>query len=224
MPIYLKSLKEWHLIHPTVFGEFQKGFFTVSKTNRLFSCISDDHAHEENKKPLKSDGGVVGILDSAKALLKWMISGPVIASVITKINLEITNAKSRHENYQPFEQRFQKNVTDLVQEVLTQLNSFEERDDTLYTVVSKVMMTQEVKDSVQSASVIGENQCKKFLSAVIEFKCKNIHNVIKKSLAIFKEKNSTSLCKSKQKVLSLKQDCQLYSSLYVACQTRESDL
>ena len=28
-------------------------------------------------------------------------------------------------------------------------------------------------------------------------------------------KNSTSLCKSKQKVLSLKQDCQLNESIYV---------
>ena len=82
LPIYLKSLKELHLIHLTIFEEFQKGFFTVSKTNRL--CISDDHAHEQNNKLIKSDGGVVGILDSPKALLKWMISDPVTASVITK--------------------------------------------------------------------------------------------------------------------------------------------
>ena len=44
----------------------------------------------------------------------------------------------------------------------------------------------------------------------LKFKHKNIHNVIKKNnLAIFKKKNSRSLCKSKQKVLSLKQNCQL---------------
>ena len=53
-------------------------------------------------KLIKSDRGVVGILDSPKALLKWMISGPIIASVITKINLDITNAKSHHVNNQPF--------------------------------------------------------------------------------------------------------------------------
>ena len=106
MSIYLKSLKELHLIHPTVFEEFQKGVFVENKTHQLFSCISDDHAHEQNIKLIKSDGGVVGILDSTKALLKWMISGPIIASVITKVNLDITNAKSHHENNQPFESRF----------------------------------------------------------------------------------------------------------------------
>ena len=42
------------------------------------------------------------------------------------------------------------------------------------------MMTQEVKDSVQRASIIRENQYKKFLSEVIEFKRTNIHDVIKK--------------------------------------------
>ena len=118
-----------------------------------------------------------------------------------------------------------KTLTDLVEEFLTQSNPFEERDDILYTVGSKVMMIQEVKDSVQRASIIGENQYKKFLSEVIEFKRKNIHDIItKNNLAIFKKKNSTSLCKSKQKVLSLKQDYQLYASLYVACQARKSDL
>ena len=110
---------------------------------------------------------MVGILDSAKVLLKWLISGPVIASVITKVNLDNTNTKSHHENNQPFEQRFHKNVTDLVQEFLTQWNPFEERDDIFYTVFSKVMMTLEVKDSAQCASITGENQYKKFLSEVL---------------------------------------------------------
>ena len=163
LPIYLKSPKELHLIHPTVFEEFQKGFFTVSKTNRLFSWISNDYAHKQNNKLIKSDGGMVGILDHAKTLPKRMISRPVIDSVIAKVNVGITNAKNHHENNQQFEQRFQKNVTDLFQEFLTQSNPFEERDDILCTVVIKVTMTQEKEDSVQRASIIGDNQYKKFL-------------------------------------------------------------
>ena len=70
------------------------------------------------------------------------------------------------------------------------------------------MMTQE-NDSVQETFIIGENQYKKLFSEVIEFKRKNIHNVIKKNnLAIFKKKNPMKITK---KVLSLKQDCQLYA-------------
>ena len=67
----------------------------------------------------------------------------------------------------------------------------------LYRVVSQVMI-QEVKDYVQRSSVTGENQYKKFLSQFIDFKPKNIHDVItKNNRAIFKKKNLTSLCKSK---------------------------
>ena len=64
------------------------------------------------------------------------------------------------------------------------------------------MMTQE-KDSVQETFIIGENQYKKLFSEVIEFKRKNIHNVIKKNnLAIFKKKNPMSLCRSQKKWLN----------------------
>ena len=95
----------------------------------------------------------------------------------------------------------------------------------IYRVVSKVLMTQEVKDTVQCPSIIGENQYKKFLSEVLGFKRKSIHDVItNNNLEIFKKKKSTSLCKSKQNLLSLKQDWQLYPSLYVAYQTCKSDL
>ena len=76
---------------------------------------------------------MAGILDSPKVLLKWMISGLAIASVIIKVNLDITNAKSHHEKNEPFQQRFQKNVSDLVQEFLTQSNPVEERDDIIYS-------------------------------------------------------------------------------------------
>ena len=65
------------------------------------------------------------------------------------------------------------------------------------------MMTQE-KDSVQETFIIGENQYKKLFSEVIEFKWKNIHNVIKKNnLAIFKKKNPMSLCRSQKKCYHL---------------------
>ena len=52
-----------------------------------------------------------------------------------------------------------------------------------YLVVSKVMMSQEIKDSVQRASIIGENQYKKFLSKAIKIPIerKNIHDVIKRN-------------------------------------------
>ena len=53
-------------------SSFTRDFLQWVETNRLFSCISDYHAHEQNKKLIKSDGYVVGILNDTKALLKWI--------------------------------------------------------------------------------------------------------------------------------------------------------
>ena len=53
-------------------SSFTRGFLQWVDTNRLFSCISDYHAHEQNKKFIKSDAYVVGILNDTKALLKWI--------------------------------------------------------------------------------------------------------------------------------------------------------
>ena len=48
---------------------FLKGIFTIRKSNKVFSNISIDQAHEQNNKILKTDGGVIGILDNPTALI-----------------------------------------------------------------------------------------------------------------------------------------------------------
>ena len=53
----------------------------------------------------------------------------------------------------------------------------------------------------------------------------SIFHVIKKNkLALFSQKNTVLTKKTREKISSLKEDCNLYASIYVACQTRESDL
>ena len=56
--------------------------------------------------------------------------------------------------------------------------------------------------------------------------CKvSIHSTISRNkLSLFRQRNSITTSKSKLKAVSLKQDRKLFASLYVACQSRESDL
>ena len=53
-----------------IFNSFNKGFFTVRKTNNPFSSIGIDQAHEQNNKIIKVDGGAIGLLENDNALLK----------------------------------------------------------------------------------------------------------------------------------------------------------
>ena len=47
--------------NPETAVAFENGMFVVNKTNRLFSSIGIDHAHEQNKKCVKGDGGNIEI-------------------------------------------------------------------------------------------------------------------------------------------------------------------
>ena len=55
-------------------------------TNRPFSVTAIDHAHEQNNKVVKGDGGAVGLLQNPKALLRWMVAGPELARFIEEFD------------------------------------------------------------------------------------------------------------------------------------------
>ena len=57
-----------------------------SYENKKFSAIGIDHAHEQNNKILKVDGGVTGNLDNDEMLGDWAISGPYVADLIKDWN------------------------------------------------------------------------------------------------------------------------------------------
>ena len=81
-------------------SSFTRGFLQWVETNRLFSCISDYHAHEQNKKLIKSDGYVVGILNDTKALLKWIYQ-------VRKSKTRVTSSKSTSYEFKSTSYEFQ---------------------------------------------------------------------------------------------------------------------
>ena len=70
--------------HSDVAAEFKKGNFVVKKTQHAFSEISFDHAHEQNNKLVKGDGGAIGLTENFSHLLRWMVSGPEVARLVNE--------------------------------------------------------------------------------------------------------------------------------------------
>ena len=56
--------------HPLIAKEFSAGKFAVMKTERKFSGLSLDHAHEQNNAIIKTDGGANGITGNLVAMQK----------------------------------------------------------------------------------------------------------------------------------------------------------
>ena len=56
--------------------------FVVHKTEREFSGIAIDQAHEQSNAAVKGDGGAIGITEDPSAFRRWMVSGPEISRLV----------------------------------------------------------------------------------------------------------------------------------------------
>ena len=98
IPVFIQDLEELDAETLTV---FEKGYFTVKKSNRVFSNMGIDQAHEQNNKIVKIHGGAIGILDNTNALTRWSVSAPVIADICNSAKNETTT--KHHEDTINFE-------------------------------------------------------------------------------------------------------------------------
>lgn len=88
LPVFINDLKLLPVKHPSIYEEFLEGKFVFQKTNRAFSCLPEDQAHEQNNKIVKIDGGAIGILQDPAALLKWMVACPEITRMLPSFETE----------------------------------------------------------------------------------------------------------------------------------------
>ena len=57
LSVHLVDMFQLEEINTDIATDFKNGMFVVKKTRRKFSSIGIDHAHEQNNKCLKGDGG-----------------------------------------------------------------------------------------------------------------------------------------------------------------------
>ena len=69
------SLKEQH---PQIYEQFACGKFTISKSDKKFSSISVDQAHEQLNALIKGTGGAIGLTENEGALCRWITAGPEV--------------------------------------------------------------------------------------------------------------------------------------------------
>ena len=117
LPVFIKDLEA---LDSSTRDAFEKGYFTIKRSNRVFSNIGIDQAHEQNNKIVKIHGGAIGILDSQNALLRWSVSAPIIADLCRPCDDQSNELhKKNHEDTMSFERSFHKDINSLI-------NAFEE--------------------------------------------------------------------------------------------------
>ncbi|KAG1669044.1 Tryptophan 5-hydroxylase 2 [Nymphon striatum] len=125
-----------------------------------------------------------------------------------------------------FKKAYEKDVTSLVA-VLEELgNPFEEESkDDLMVLDTKEMAAPAVVETVRNALKIGKNQFELFTKDRLIDRSKSLHDVISRNkLPLFNTPTIKPVPKSKQALTTMKGDMELFSRMYIGCQTRDGNL
>ena len=235
LSIHIRDMATLENRLPEVATQFGQGGFIVHKSKRPFSALAIDHAHEQNNKIVKGDGGAVNLMENQRALLRWMVAGPEIARAVNDFetncvnvsmvgNVDVSTLK-HHEDTQSVKSKFAQDVKALVEVIDEMGNPFFEESSDLLVLDSRNVADPAIVNSVRTIQKTGQDQYETFMTQRVVDRTSAVTEPIRKNnLPLFSCPPQTSPSKNKQLVSSLKSDCALFSRMYIACQTREGDL
>ena len=141
--------------------------------------------------------------------------------MVAEFEDSIIGSTKHHEQSTAVQTTFAKEVKALV-EVFDEIgNPFKEDNGDLLTLDTKLIMDSEVHRIVEKAYTVGKEQYELFVKERFVDQTKSIKDPITKNkLQVF----TRSPQKQKSQVATIKEDCFLFSRLYIACQSREGNL
>lgn len=213
--------------HPEIYAEFDKGHFTVRKTDSKFSNIAIDQAHEQNNAIVKGDGGAIGLTEDPAALRRWMVAGPEISRLIDEFTGICGNVHEKkqkhHEETHAAQKDFYAKVNRLLVTISEMGNPFEEESPDLYSLDTKDVVESGIADEILKLADKGRDQYRTFLSRMRDGDNPGFYEPLKKNkYRLFNPKQKSE--SSKSKLANLKDDCNLFSRLFISCQSRQCDL
>ena len=230
LPVHIRDMMALSEKHPEIAAEFHAGKFVIHKTSNKFSAMAIDQCHEQNNATVKGSGGAIGLTTDPSALRRWMVAGPEVARIIVEFedHANITQEVDKHlhhEQYCSAQQKFQKDVSSLITVFEEFGNPFLEKGQDLLVLDTRDIMDKSVGKTVQEIEAIGEDQYKVFIEERLE-KCEKpiTEPIIKNKLALFSRTTVKHSTRQQNQITTLKNDCSLFSRLYISCQNRDGDL
>ena len=160
-----------------------------------------------------------------------MVAGPEISRLILEFensfqSIESQTSKRHHEQNPNTQKTFAKDVNALVDTFEEMGNPFLENNGDLLTLDTKIIMSKEVIQTVNTIEKKGQQQYDTFLSERITGDPNNsLSDTIKKNnYPLFSKVSVKQPSKMKQQVKYLESNCKLFSQLYIGCQIRQGDM
>lgn len=225
-PVHIRDMVTLAELHPSVAAQFQLGNFTVQKTKRAFSAISVDHAHEQANKLIKEEGGAVGLTESEQALRRWMVAGPEISRMLNDFeNATEMDTARHHEQTAAHQKSFLNGLKSLIGTFQELGNPFCDSGVQLLSLHSKIIVHKSASNVVNNIYHIGSQQYSDFVQErLITNKMPIQAPIHRNKFQLFSTASHVRRSAIKDRLCALKNDCVLFSRLYIASQTRGSDI
>ncbi|CAE1246682.1 unnamed protein product [Acanthosepion pharaonis] len=128
--------------HHEVAREFHNGNFVVHKTDRKFSAMAIDQAHEQNNAVIKVDGEAVSLTEDPSALRRGMVAGPEISKFVVDYDAvsgrkEAKKGSHHHEQSPTAQKAFFEKVHRLTSVIEEMGNPFSEESTDLLSLDTK---------------------------------------------------------------------------------------
>lgn len=228
IPVHLRDMVTLATKHPSVYTQFLAGNFTVKKTTHAFSAMAIDQAHEQNNALVKGDGGAVGLTENPAALRRWMVSGPEMARVIAEFQATSETKKADHKHHEQTKHTqvaFARDVRSLTKVIGEMGNPFCDDSKDLLVLDSRDLADPAVINTVREIEKLGQEQHHSYVHERLVNQTKPITDTIKRNnLPLFSRPPVRIKSRTQLQVSSLKNDCSLFSRLFIASQIRDGDL
>ena len=226
IPIFIRDLEA---LPDSIQEEFEKGHWTITRSNRRFSSLPIDHAHEQANKRVKGVGGIIGLTENPVMLERWIVTGPEISRVVeefTGVNDNDDDEELPHyEEGHASQHRFQSHARDLTEVLLSKGNPFEEDSTDLVTLDNKVCESAAAAISVRQVESTGQEQYNNFRESVLESNDTLLTAPIKRNnLLLFHETKTLKKTAMKHKMQHFKQHAELYGKAFVMLDSRGGNL
>lgn len=174
----------------------------------------------------------VGLTENPKALRKWIIAGPELAYMVEIYEQEILNKEGTDENSltlhhtdtAAFHKKFYTDIRNLEHTFIELGNPFMEESQDLYDINSEQIAAPEVVKTIWEIEDKGESQYHQFAQERLH-EGRSLLDTIKLNKFPMLGTAARAVNKVKAKITGLKNDCNLFSRLYIAtCEHRAGDL
>ena len=229
--VYIADMKQLQYDYPEVWKQFSEGEFSVQKSMIPGTAIGRDHAEEQEVGKLKSRGGIKGITRNENSRIRHFLVAPIL-SVITEEMESMGNGQQLEKNRKLHHQlnltytAFQnKRVTSLLE--FLENHNFElfPEENVLKNVMTGQVYPDMICKDILSVEKIGDELYNEFVKDRLQ--ADSIVDVLaplkKASLKTFKSCNKEKVVKLKDRVVVLRENCNLFGRCAILSQTRHVD-